>query len=76
MSLSDRGPLTFPDLLASTQLPLTVVLHALKGVQDFHLVEVVGEHNIIQLTSAGHRTATVIRGSEIREQAEKKLLDN
>jgi predicted transcriptional regulator len=72
--LSELGPQTIPDLLAATRVPLTTLLHALKDARDFQLVEMVGEHNLVQLTGAGNRTATVVRGNDIREQAETKLL--
>jgi hypothetical protein len=50
------------------------MLHALRDVREFRLVELVGEDNVLQLTSTGGRTAGVVRGNGIRTEARKKLL--
>ena len=50
------------------------MLHALKDVREFQLVELIESDNVVQLTATGGRTATVARGNGIREDARKKLL--
>jgi hypothetical protein len=50
------------------------MLHALRDVREFRLVELVGEDNVLQLTTTGGRTAGVVRGNGIRSEARKKLL--
>ena len=72
-TLAENGPQSIPDLVAATGVGLSPVLHALKDVRDFRLVEFVGDDDNVQLTATGNRTAGVLRKNGIREHAGRLL---
>ena len=72
--LSERGPQSIAQLLEATNVGLTPLLGALRNVQEFRLIEFVGEGELVQLTQSGHRTVTVVQKDDIRREAARKLL--
>ena len=71
--LAERGQLAIPDLLSSTRAGLTRLLHAIRDLQQFQLIEFLPEGNLVGLTGAGSKTATAVKSNEIRSSASRLL---
>ena len=71
--LGDRGPVPIADVLTGVRGELTRLLHALRDLQQFHLVEYDADTRRIALTASGAETATAVKGNDIRVAASKLL---
>src|SRR5688572_8917818 len=74
-TLAEQGPKSIAELLGAVNGAATLgeVLHALKDVRDFRLIELIGEDDLVQLTPAGRRTSDVVLKGHIRHEATKLL---
>ena len=59
--------------MASTRAGLTRLLHAVRDLREFHLVEFLPGTGRIALTAPGSDAATAVRGNDIRSAAARLL---
>ncbi len=71
--VAESGPKSIADLIAETGTGLTPMLQALQTTREFRLIEIVGDDDLVQLTPAGSRTASVLRRAEIEADGMKQL---
>ncbi len=71
--LAESGPKPIADLITETGAGLTELLRALEQVRAFRLVELVGDEQVVQLTSEGTRTASALRREQINAEGMKLL---
>ena len=72
--LGESGPKPIAELLTESGQGLTPLLHALRTLREFRLIEITGaEEDVVQLTGSGTRTASLLRREQIEHDGMKQL---
>ena len=72
--LGESGPKPIAELITETSAGLTPLLNGLRTLREFRLIEITGaEEDVVQLTSSGKRTASLLHREQIEHDGMKQL---
>jgi hypothetical protein len=72
--LGESGPKPIAELITEAEAGLTPLLTALRTLREFRLIEITGaEEDVVQLTSSGTRTASLLHREQIEHDGMKQL---